>query len=197
MNKRPFMNEEDEDIFKKLKGDMNIRSFKNHIYFYEDIDTTTILELNTLLSELILEHKKLEIELNVKVPIYLHINSNGGSLLDAMSTVDLIKSSEIPIISIVEGVAASAATLISVVCNERHITRNAMMLVHELSSGGWGRFSEKEIDLKNLSDMMKSLIKIYKKHTNFTELQLQRILKKDRYLNAHKCIKYGLVDKVI
>ena len=52
--------------------------------------------------------------------IYLHINV-WWKCFAALSTIDTIINSEVPIISIVEGCAASAATLISVVCQEKEI----------------------------------------------------------------------------
>ena len=191
---------DEEELLKKLKCGMNIRKERNHIYFYENIDETTILQLNIYLKDFILENKilSLDVVLEEILPVYLHINSNGGQLLDAFSTVDLITSSkEVKIVSIVEGTAASAATLISVSCHYRQITKNSMMLIHELSSGGWGKYSEIETEMKNMTDMMKNLREIYIKNTTLTDEELLKILKKDRYWNAKKCLRKGLVDEII
>ena len=49
----------------------------------------------------------------------------GGYVTDAFSGVDAIIGSEIPINSIIEGYAASAATFLSVVCNRRYITKHS------------------------------------------------------------------------
>lgn len=79
-------------------------------------------------------------DLNVKnIPIYLHINSFGGSLYDAYAAVDTIKNLRVPVYSIIEGCAASAGTIISVVCTKRFIGKNAHMLIHQLSSSMWGK----------------------------------------------------------
>jgi ATP-dependent protease ClpP protease subunit len=191
--------DEEESILKSLKG-TNIRKVNNHIYFYNSVTESSILDLNILLRESILENKKLELELGLKansLPIYLHINSDGGLLLDAFSTVDLIKSSKANIVSVVEGSAASAATLISVCCPKRQITSNSMMLIHELRGSTWGKYSDAEVDMKNLNDMMKSLKNIYLKHSKITEDQLTKILKKDRYWDSKKCLRKGLVDEII
>jgi len=188
-----------ESILKSLKGS-NIRKERNHIYFYTSVTEESILDLNILLRESILENKKLELELGLdygSLPIFLHINSDGGLLLDAFSTVDLIKSSNANIISIVEGSAASAATLISVCCPKRQITANSMMLIHELRGATWGKYSDAEIDMKNMSDMMKNLKNIYVKHTKLTLSELNKILKQDRYWDSKKCLTKGLVDEIV
>jgi len=195
--KRKIVND-DEDQPEK-KDCPNIRCVNNRIYFYEDINQSTCLDLILILGELISESRKNAIDQNLETPtpIYLHINSSGGTLLDAFAVIDTIKSSPVKIISIIEGHAASAATLISVVCHERYIRTNALMLIHELRAGNWGKFSDMELEIQNLTDMMKTLTTIYKTHTKLTDKDLKQILHKDRYWNAEKCLQKGLVDKII
>lgn len=195
--KRKIVNEDEEEQSKRECP--NIRCVNNRIYFYDDVTESTCLDLVLLLSELILESQKSALDqgLDQPNPIFLHINSCGGSLLDSFAVIDTIKSSPVRIISIVEGHAASAATLISVVCHERHIRPNALMLIHELRAGNWGKFSDMEMEIQNLTDMMKTLSNIYKTHTKLTDKDLKQILHKDRYWNSAKCLEKGLVDKII
>ena len=55
-----------------------------------------------------------------------------------------IKNLKIPVISIIEGGAASSATMISVVCSHRIIYKNSYMLIHQLSSGVVGKYQDIE-----------------------------------------------------
>jgi len=185
------------DMFKKLMP--SIRKVGTHIYFYSDIDTQSALDLITLLNETSFEiqQKSLELDLENLPPIHLHINSCGGNLLDAFAIVDHIKLSKVPIISIVEGSSCSAATLVSIVCHTRYITKNAYMLIHELRSGNWGKFSDLTEEMKNLNDLMSRLNTIYVQHTKLTKDNLKKYLEKDRYWSANLCLKNGLVDKII
>ena len=113
----------------------------NHIYFYSDVNTESILELNRCIYKLnkdlliFKNNSKIEYGLDVNdICIYLHINSLGGYVTDAFSGVDTIIKSEIPIYSIVEGYAASAATFLSIVCRKRFMTRHSTLLIHQLFS---------------------------------------------------------------
>ena len=54
--------------------------------------------------------------LDVKPVIRLHINSYGGSLFAGLATVDTIRSLNSEVHSIIDGAAASAATIISCSC---------------------------------------------------------------------------------
>lgn len=167
----------------------------NHIYFYTDVSTESCLELNKELVHLTKELQRHSLEYDCKPPkIYLHINSYGGELLACFSTVDYIKNSPIPIVTIIEGCAASAATLISVVAKERYMTPSSWMLIHQLRGGYWGKYDEMEEDLGNSKKFMEKIYEIYEEHTKLDRKQLKKMLKKDEWWDYHKCIEYGLVD---
>ena len=184
---------------KKLGEDqkLSISSVNNHIYFYCSVSKSSALDLN-------LEIKKVTRDLMVQAkkyntnppPIYLHINSYGGSVFAGLSIIDQIKENPIPIYSVIEGAAASAATLISVCCDKRYIKPHAYMLIHQLSSGFWGKMNEFEDEITNLQELMKVIKRIYKEHTKIDEDKLDDILKHDLWWNASVCKKKGLVDKV-
>ena len=193
-DKEKNKNDEDEDDCEN--DESNITRENNHIYFYSEIDRNTIFKLNSFIREAeeycILNSYKL----NIDIPIYLHINSNGGTISDAYAAIDVITSSRIPIYSIIEGATASAGTLLSVVCKKRYIRPNAYMLIHQLNSELWGKMSEIEDEYKNLKETMKKLIKLYVKNSNILKKDLKKMLKRDLWLNSSKCIEYGLVDEL-
>ena len=172
----------------------------NDIYFYCSVNKKNIVKLITAIRDCTKKLQHAQIDLGVDyLRINLHINSFGGSVFAALAAIDTITSNPIPIISIVEGGAASAATLISCVCHERKITPNSFMLVHQLSSGFWGKMEEIKDEFKNLKKLMKTLTKIYKKHTNIDESEettLKDLLKRDLWLSAKECLTYGMVDSV-
>ena len=131
-----------------------------------------------------------------EVPVYLHINSFGGSVFDAMTAIDTIIASKIPIYTIIEGATASAGTLMSVVGKKRFITPNAYMLIHQLSSSYWGKMNELEDEFKNLQSIMDRIKNIYKEHAKIPKKELSEILKHDLWWDSEKCIRFGLVDEM-
>ena len=171
---------------------------KNNIYFYSEIHSDSILKLRIEMKKLIDKHLIFSVLYECEpLPIKLHINSVGGEVKDAMVIVDLIKTSKVPIHTIIEGEAASAATLISVVGKRRFIHKNANMLIHQISSGFWGKMMEIEDEIKNLNLYMDKLILIYKNNTNLEEKKLNKMLKKDILWSSKTCLKFGLVDEII
>jgi ATP-dependent protease ClpP protease subunit len=129
--------------------------------------------------------------------IELYINSDGGTIIDALAIVDHILASKFKFVSIIQGSAASAATMISVVCDYRKIYKNAMMMIHEMSAGVRGRFSYMKDDMKCNDKLMNTIINMYIDHTKLDKKTLEMLLVKDIYWNADECLFMGLVDKVI
>lgn len=173
---------------------------ENHIYFYCSVNKKNIVTLITAIKDVTKRLKIMEIEYGIEnLKINLHINSFGGSVFAALSAIDTIIASDIPIVSIVEGGAASAATLISVVCQERKITPHSFMLVHQLSSGFWGKMEEIKDEFLNLKKLMKTLTRIYKEYTSVDETgecKIKDLLKRDLWLSAKECLKNGMVDEI-
>ena len=169
----------------------------NHIYFYSDVTIRSCFILNIKINELIKKLKKISIDYDHTSPnIYLHINSYGGDLFASFSVIDTIINSDIPIVSIIEGTAASAATLISIVCQKRLMTSNSFMLIHQLSSGSCGKYEELKDEYINDTKLMNLLYKLYLKYTKMNLKKIKKILKRDIWLNYEESLKYGLIDEI-
>lgn len=199
--------EEEKEEVKKYKSEdyyneglldkTDVSTHKNHIYFYCSVTKKSCLKLNMQLKEIsqrIIDNG--QNHLNKDRYIYLHINSFGGSVFAALSTIDTIKNLRIPVISIIEGGAASAATMISVVCSYRIIFKNSFMLIHQLSSGCWGKMNQLEDEMENLKKLMNRIKLIYKENTKIDDNLLDDILKHDLWWDSRKCKNEGLVDEI-
>ena len=119
----------------------------NRIYFYSGVTRPKILQLNKYIFNLnvnmLSKTGPLEYE---PPPIKIHINSYGGSVFAGLAALDYIKNSKVPVHTIIDGCAASAATMMSCVGTHRQMHRNSCMLVHQLSGAMWGKFQEMEDD---------------------------------------------------
>ena len=190
--------EEDSDNESENEFETDIKVQDNKIYFYSDINKESILELRMALEKMIKQHQIMSLKYeSVPVPIKLYICSDGGEVGSAMVIIDIIRTSKIPIWTIVEGEAMSAATLISISGHKRLMSQNAHMLIHQIRGGIWGKMNEFEDEYKNMKKYTKVLKNLYKKYTKLGEDKLQNILKKDILWGAKTCLKYGLIDEII
>lgn len=171
----------------------------NKVYFYSDVTRESIYNLNRQIDEVTKHLKSVQFNYNLPTPpvIDLYISSEGGDVFPAMASVDKILSNPVPINTHVEGIAASAATLLSVSGRIRTITPNSMMLVHQIQSGFWGNFQEFKDEMRNQELIMKVISKLYLQYTKFQATDLEQMLQHDFVLDADECLKYGLVDQVV
>lgn len=174
-----------------------IKVVGSSLYFYSPVTAGSALSLNE-------ELKKLEVKLRTQAvengtdpaPIQLHIHSYGGSIFAGISAMEAIRQCSVPVTTIVDGAAASAATFLSTAGHRRIVNKNAYMLIHQLSSVMWGKFQEFEDEMKNLNELMDMIARIYRERTGIPPRKLKRILKHDLWFNSAKCLKYGLVDEI-
>ncbi len=178
-------------------GGNTIRVVENTVYYYGDVTESNALDLNSTLHAV---DKKLQVSgqfLDVKPVIKLHINSYGGSLFAGLATVDTIRGLNAEVHSIIDGAAASAATIISCSCAKRSIGKYSKMLIHQLSSGMYGKYNELEDDMENNKHLMDTIKAIYKEHTKVPMKKLSEILKHDLWFDSKTCKDLGLVDEII
>ena len=182
----------------KSNEEKHIVVHENKIYYYAGVNRDSVVELNKKIGEL--ESKSLTLGHNLDITppeLKIFINSGGGSITAGISSMDTILRCKVPVTTYVDGFCASAATFISVVGDYRFMSRNSYMLIHQLSTNFWGKYSEFEDEKQNLDLMMKTIKRVYKEHTKVPENTLDEILKHDLMWDAETCKSMGLIDEII
>lgn len=193
-------NEENEEF---IQDKRNIWVDKSDIYFYDFIDPETQLLLSKYYNKAVEYIYSNSGEYSIKNNgephniVTLHINSGGGDVFSSLAIYDFLKEAEIPVVGIVEGQAASGASIILQGCKQKLMSPHSMILIHELSSGTFGKLTQMKQDFKNWESMMDLIKDIYRKETKIPEDELDKILEPDYYWKADKCKEYGLVDYII
>ena len=180
------------------KPEKHIAVHENKIYYYANVNRESAVELNKKIGEI--ESKSLTISNNLDIsppPIKIFINSGGGSITAGISSMDTILRTKVPVHTYVDGFCASAATFLSIVGTKRFISKNSYMLIHQLSSQFWGKYSELEDEKQNLDLMMDTIRNTYKEYTKVPTEQIDEILKHDLFWDAETCKTLGLVDEIV
>ena len=133
-----------------------------------------------------------------KEPIYVRINSGGGSVMDGLAIIDTIKSLTCPIITVICGKAFSMGGIISVVGNARVMTENSIWLGHPIAGGSNDDYINFQRDRIAFIDLLEeSGDEILKKHTKLSPKDLMKMKNGELWLKAEDCVKKGIVDKII
>jgi ATP-dependent protease ClpP protease subunit len=176
----------------------------NEYYLYNDITIKSVMSLLKFIknaekrwNNFLLEYSDLINKAEPK-PLKIFINSNGGEIFAAIPIIDAITNSQIPIYTYIEGMSASAASLISMVGHKRFITKNSFMLIHELRGGVEGTYSNILDEKENCDKIMNVIKQTYLNKTNnkLANDFLDKILKRDLILTSEECLNYGLVDEI-
>lgn len=173
----------------KSQATFSDRSESSFLQFYGDVDSDSCQNLIANLKSVDAEQSGF--------PIHLHIQSFGGDLMPMFHVLDCIDTLETPVWTYVDGYAASAASLLSVYGDKRFMTRRSFVLVHELRTNLEGSYSEITRDLEHSKDMMQMMCDVYKMKTKMNRNEIQRLMRKDMWLNANSCLKLGIVDTII
>lgn len=165
------------------------------IFFYCDVSQDSVVELCAVM-------KKLERELfaglytlgiyDMLPTINLHIQSDGGDLNAGLGCMDFLRSMKARVVTIAEGMCASAATFLFLGGDERVVTQNSYILIHQLGSEFWGNYENMKDEMKYCDKLMKQMKKIYLHETSIPESKLDRLMKRDLYLSYNKCVRYGI-----
>jgi len=176
----------------------NIKVENNNVYFYGSIDSNSCKELVEVLLSLDNSSKMFSINFGIDPPpINLHIQSEGGSLMNAFYVIDVINNLDTPVYTYVDGYVASASSLISVMGKKRYMTQNSFIMIHQLSSSlAEGKFDDLDDNMDNLNKFMDTIINIYLQKTKISSNDLKNILEHDLWMNSKECLEYGLVDEI-
>ncbi len=170
-----------------------------HIYYYEEVNPKSILDLITSLREAtqISLDRQITYDLDSPPPIHLHIHSYGGDVYSGLAGVGHILNNKVPVYTYAEGGVASAGTLLTLAGKKRYIQEYSYMLIHQVSHWTQGTYENIKDEKENMDKLMGQLYNFYKKYTKLKKKQIVKILKRDLWFNAEECLKQGLVDYIV
>lgn len=127
-------------------------------------------------------------------------NSPGGSVFHGFALYDFLqelrrRGHHITTVSL--GYAASMGGVLLQAGDKRVLGENSYMLIHEVSSIGWGKQSELEDEAAFTKRLCKRILKVLAKRSTLTDRQIEtRWKRKDWWLDSSECLEYGFIDEV-
>lgn len=185
----------DDDTDAEGGENNNVLQIKNSVYFYGGVDHKSFLSLIKALDDASTDalHRS---DWPSEARVYLYIHSNGGDAFVGLSAMDHIRLNRVPIIAIADGYVASAATFMLLGANERKALQNAKILIHQLSTGFWGKYSDLLDEVQNSKELMDNIKSVYEEYTSMSTKEVGRLLNKELHMNAGEALKHGLIDEI-
>lgn len=126
--------------------------------------------------------------------IVLRINSPGGEVFEAVSILNMLRAHQASVLAVVDGLAASAASVITAGCDEAVMSPGTQMMIHKPSSFAWGDADSLRKSAGVLDSIETSIIEIYSAKAG--ERDWAALLADETWLTATEAVNLGLADRV-
>lgn len=127
----------------------------------------------------------------------VRIHSDGGNFLEGLAIYNALKQSDRRIITQIDGFAGSMATIIALAGDEIRMPRNAYQFIHFAGVDG---LSGNHEDLRSAADTLEEFTNqaatIYAQRSNLDADEWKALMGANTWLNAEKCLEYGLIDTI-
>jgi ATP-dependent Clp protease protease subunit len=133
-------------------------------------------------------------------PIYLYINSPGGSITAGMAIYDTMQHIKSEVHTICIGLAASMGAFLLAAGSpgKRIALPHARIMIHQ-PLGGTGRrqATDIEIEAKQILRVRSELNGLMAQHTGKSIEQIEKDTDRDYFMSAAEAKAYGLIDQVV
>jgi ATP-dependent protease ClpP protease subunit len=137
--------------------------------------------------------------LGTKKNINVYINSPGGDVFAAQTIHNVLKRNPANITVYIDGIAASAASIIAMAGDKVIMPINATMMIHDPMLGLMGYFNATELgDMKDTLDQIKnSIVAAYMTKTKLSEKEIAKLMKDETWMTGKQAVELGFADEVL
>jgi len=130
-------------------------------------------------------------------PITVWINSPGGDVFAAAQIYNMLMEYTGSVTVKVDGIAASAASVISMAGSEVLMSPVSMLMIHNPSTIAWGDSEEMRRAKEMLDEVKESIVNAYERKTGLSRTKLSHLMDNETWMNAKKAVELGFADKVL
>lgn len=137
-------------------------------------------------------------ELNAgKGNITVWINSPGGDVFAAAQIYNMLRDYKGAVTVKIDGLAASAASVIAMAGDEVLVSPVAMMMIHNPATIAMGNAKEMERAIGMLNEVKESILNAYETKTGLNRVKLSHMMDEETWFNAKKAVELGFADKIL
>ena len=142
--------------------------------------------------------KAFKTELNAgEGDIVIWLNSPGGDCIAASQIYTMLMDYKGKVTVKIDGIAASAASVIAMAGTTVLMAPTALMMVHNPLTVAIGDSEEMQKAIAMLSEVKESIINAYEIKTGQSRAKLSHLMDAETWLNAKKAIELGFADGIL
>ena len=129
--------------------------------------------------------------------ITVWINSPGGDCVAAAHIYNMLTQYKGNVTVKIDGIAASAASVIAMAGNTVLMSPVSMMMIHNPATVAFGDHAEMQKAIDMLAEVKESIINAYVIKTGLTRAKLSHLMDAETWMDANKAIELGFADDII
>ena len=129
--------------------------------------------------------------------ITVWINSPGGDCVAAAQIYNMLADYKGDVTVKIDGIAASAASVIAMAGNTVLMSPVSMMMIHNPATMAFGDHTEMEKAIEMLEGVKDSIINAYVLKTGLSRAKLSRLMDAETWMDATKAVELGFADDII
>lgn len=134
---------------------------------------------------------------NSEGDIVVWLNSPGGDVFAASQIYNMLKEYNGKVTVKIDGIAASAASVIAMAGSEILMSPVAMMMIHNPATVIFGEASDLQSGIDMLSEVKESIINAYEQKTSLPRNKISKMMDAETWFSAQKAVELGFADKVL
>ena len=129
--------------------------------------------------------------------ITVWINSPGGDCVAAAQIYNMLVDYSGNVTVKIDGMAASAASVIAMAGNEVLMSPVSMLMIHNPATIAMGDHNEMQKAIDMLSEVKESIMNAYAIKTGLSRAKLSHLMESETWMNANKAVELGFADGVL
>lgn len=130
-------------------------------------------------------------------PVTIWINSPGGDCIAASQIYSMLMDYQGEVTVKIDGIAASAASVIAMAGNKVLMAPTALMMIHNPSMLAFGDHNDMAKAIDILNEVKESIINAYEIKTGQSRTVLSHLMEDETWMNAKKAIELHFADGIL
>ena len=125
------------------------------------------------------------------------LNSPGGDVFAASQIYSMLKNHKGKVTVKIDGIAASAASVVAMAGDETLISPTGMLMIHDPMTIAYGNKADMEQTITMLEEVKESILNAYVQKSHQSRETLSQLMSEETWMNAEKALELGLVDGIL
>lgn len=127
--------------------------------------------------------------------VQVRLNSPGGEAFEGVAIMNLLRAHKARTVAVVDGLAASAASIIATGCDELVMSPGSELMIHDASSYAYGDAAEMEKAQRMLDSVSNTIASVYAAKAGGSTEDWRALMRAETWYTADEAVTAGLAER--